>query len=134
MAGLMPSTQRRDAIRLIAELLKTLPQELYDMIYKRTFRANPDGVVSLKDGNAFPSLLHVDRQTRETFAESFYSNTTLTFGGKMDRPANAQVVDLWAQRIATHHLGYVKKLILKIDTGYGDTNSYRTDPKAAADV
>lgn len=64
-----------DAPRSTHELLDTLPQELYDKIYKEVFTAGDGNVVVVHKDHKPPAALQVDSASRENFAESYYNNS-----------------------------------------------------------
>lgn len=94
----------------LCELMQTLPQELYDEIYKLTFTAIPDGMVDIKAGNPFPHLLHVDRQSRERFAASHFASTT--FSVPYDESKGLELMHDWFKVLAKEHSERVDKIVM----------------------
>jgi hypothetical protein len=67
-----------NVINDLQERLAGLPQELFEYIYDLTFTSD-ERIQSIYEGYRPPSILQVDRSTRETFAETFYGREDAIF-------------------------------------------------------
>lgn len=70
--------------RTTRELIQTLPQELFALIYGEVFTATPASIFVLKRERRdrcilFPTTLHVDRASRARYARSFFGVTQFIF-------------------------------------------------------
>lgn len=70
--------------RTTRELIQTLPQELFALIYEEVFTATPASIFVLKHEVRhrrilFPTALHVDRASRASYARSFFAVTQFIF-------------------------------------------------------
>lgn len=61
--------------RTLIDSIHNLPRELFDIIYNKTFTSPPSASSIQPDTYFPPSLLQSDRQSRTTFANSYFSNT-----------------------------------------------------------
>ena len=103
----------------LPELVQALPQELYDEIYDLTFTADDNATVELRrDSKPFPSLLHVDRSSRDIFAKSYYANTTFTLAHSyFGRPGPAEDLDFFNEwlGLTAEHICLVENIIVKLE-------------------
>ena len=125
---------QEEASRPLSELLQSLPQELYDWIYKLTFSAEPNGEVDIETSNTFPALLHVDRLSRETFAVSYSTTTTFTFKYRFGK--GMSFVNRWSRDRSSRQYGLVAFIVAKFDAhvlDQTDQHSYVTKQKDMAE-
>ncbi|KAF7196627.1 hypothetical protein HII31_01997 [Pseudocercospora fuligena] len=94
----------RKCTRSLSDLVQSLPQELYDMIYDATFTAAPETLI-VRDSSCaqiISSLMHVDRRSRLIYAEQFYGNTIIATSTDIAE-------DLFAA-VAQQHKTFLKKI------------------------
>ena len=90
----------------LPQLVQNLPPELQDLIYDFTFTPNPQ-TVSIRFDYKPPSLLTVDRASREKFAKSYYGTETIfiietIFYGKQ-----------WLSSLPKSHLDLVREFCVR---------------------
>ncbi|KAK4494841.1 hypothetical protein PRZ48_014197 [Zasmidium cellare] len=121
----------------LAARVQSLPQELYDEIYKLTFTAAPGPRYPAKTifmkpthgaereihgqkrpielvtrqfhGHDAIALLQVDQASREKFARSYYGGPDALFMFNRRKPA-----EMWLKSLSEHHRGYLRHVGLAV--------------------
>lgn len=89
--------------RDLAQLLLTLPQELFDRIYIETFTAERQTVKIRRGRYTPPKLLSISRDSRTLFASSYYANTLFRFG-------EFRTCCIWLETREAAHRGMLTKI------------------------
>lgn len=71
------------ADHLLPRLVQSLPQELYDEIYKLVFTASTSDHVVVTPNFPLPPQLRVSKASRDQFLDSYLHNTTFVFAESM---------------------------------------------------
>lgn len=90
--------------RPLSQLLRTLPQELFERIYHATFTAPPT-VIYIVEPFPPPHLLEVSRDSRSLFARSYYSSTAFAF----DAPAT---LTKWLRCFTPTHRSMLETIVI----------------------
>lgn len=119
----------------LADLVQSLPPELYSDIYTHTFTAPTNGIVDIEHDRLFPALLHVDRHSRELFAKSYYDTTKFVLHRNDKKYDGIDAFERWMDRIPGHHRPLVSNFISRIDIpdlDKSDRNTYVAEQKKLA--
>ena len=104
------ATEKR-LIKRLAENIQKLPQELFDKIYKFTFTADPCIRYVNADLRA-PSILRIDRTSRELAAQSYYGNTTFVVEVDQRSPRLPPAFVKWLNSMPTEHRKMLREVRL----------------------
>lgn len=95
-------TGMADTIRLACRV-QSLPQELQDQIFDMTFATFLPHTVDITAACRPPSILQVNRRTREPLATQYYTRTTFQLGNS-DEPCHPSVLAQWLGSLTCSHL------------------------------
>ena len=91
-------------VESLEQLVKALPQELYDDIYQLTFTVSA-GIRHIESTYKPPSCLQVDESTRNAFAEDFYNSGIFCVEFK--------VVRRWASSLEVAHIRKIHEVRIR---------------------
>lgn len=87
----------------LARLVRSMPQEIFDIIYLHTFQTPHTDNLDLQVTTKLPSLLHISRATRSIYAKTYFPNLEITV-------SDLQILRKWVLALHPQHL----KLITNI--------------------
>lgn len=99
---LQGTLQNMDATMILAERLQVLPSELFNKIYNAAFAIDATTCNVTSDYKP-PTLLQVDKASREAYAETYYSNIRFDF-------TSCELCCKWLASLSLNH----HKLLTKI--------------------
>lgn len=97
--------------------LKSLPQELYDEIYRFTF-TKPSGPLDLRNAAKVRSdlkLLHISSEIRELYASAYYSRRVIF---RVDNKTGGNRFRLWLKSLPSKHRALLPELRFKASTSF----------------
>ncbi|KAK3708817.1 hypothetical protein LTR37_011338 [Vermiconidia calcicola] len=96
------ATESSDSTNALAQGMQSLPAELYDKIYKEVFSYGKRSKFILNKSYKPPARLHVDRKSRNEFAQAYYGGTLFI--------SNAETVPLWLSSLPETHLDMLSEV------------------------
>ncbi|KAK3705074.1 hypothetical protein LTR37_013441 [Vermiconidia calcicola] len=95
-------TKSNDNTNALAQGMQSLPAELHDKIYREVFSYGKRSKYILNKSYKPPARLHVDRKSRNEFAQSYYGHTLFI--------SNAETVPLWLSSLPETHLDMLSEV------------------------
>lgn len=117
----LPHKDEMQSTNSLATLVQSLPQELYDEIYNRTFSTDEGTIVDLENDNTFPATLYVDSRSRRVSAHSYYIRARFTF--KLAANKDMHFFFRWIASLSDRHYYLINTLINKMDAPVMDKTS-----------
>lgn len=95
----------------LANRVQSLPQEIFDKIYLQVFtHSDPGERVLVTSSYKPPTLLAVDRATREAFAENYFSRNIFVL--EISRPMYEMSATgkKWLRSLSTKHSAHIREV------------------------
>ncbi|KAF7193863.1 hypothetical protein HII31_04753 [Pseudocercospora fuligena] len=101
----------------LARLVRSMPQEIFDIIYLHTFQTPPTEALDLQLTTKSPSLLQLSQSTRLTYAKTYFPNLEITV-------SDLQVLRKWVLALQPQHLKLITNISYLLTMPPYGTGSY----------
>lgn len=109
-------TMRNQLFNEVQRRIRSLPQELQDLIFDFTLGSfEPDETVVIDEDYQPPKALSINHATRQKLAAQYYSNTKFIIKFSGWRNFNLYLSCLWIRSVACEHLSLIKELRFRHD-------------------